>query len=381
MRPGLTTLVTYRPDGTGPQFLSEIAHVSPAVYSFTCPGGCQDLTATVFQPPRWRTDALDPGRILKAHRGGTIVWAGVLDEPVPAEGGWQLSAHGTGSQGNDYRAVWTGGWTTSTPDQVVNNAIAAGLPWINPGIGSPAGMWIGQQVDSGSETVSDLLNMICNKGGLTWSVATAGGGNVLSVFALPTAVTHLLVAAGPVPRSVAAGATTLRIRYASAVDSGGNPAVYSLTSVTDTARETAQGHTEDYLDLSSAGTYTPSTAQAVGSQVLKRFTRAAFTDAITLRHGQLLNPGGVPIDPGNFYADGPVMVARMHLADLGYSGDIARGPVTFLVGEYDWDDAACVATVTPFESMRHRFSDLLSVAAEGHPPQRRKPTSHHKKGR
>jgi hypothetical protein len=382
MRPGLTAIVTYRPDGSQPKHLSELAHVSPPVYSFTTPGGCQDLTATVYRMPSWRTDALSPGRIVKAFRGGMLAWSGILDEPVPTAAGWTLSAHGTGVLGQDYRAVWTGTWGTSTPDQVISNAISAGLPWINPGIGSPAGMWMGQQTDSASQSVTDLLTLICNKGGLTWEVTTASYGNVLSVFPLPSAPNRLLVATGPVPRSVAAGATMIRIRYQNAGDSGKKPATYALTSVTDADRETEQGHTEDYMDLSSAGVQTSGQAQAVGSQVLKRFTRAAFTEQFPAVYGHLLNTGGVPVDPGCFYADGiGAMVCRLLLADLGYAGDIARGPVQFLVGEYEWNDATCVATITPFESLRHNWSSLLSVAAQTAPVHRHRATHKHKKGR
>lgn len=383
MRPGLTTLVTYRPDGTVPRFLSELAHVGPATYSFTTPGGCQDLTATVYKSPDWRTDAMDPGRILKAYRGGLLVWSGILDEPQPTTTGWNLSAHGMGVLGQDYRAVWTGTWGTSTPDQVVNNAIIAGLPWVNPGIGSPAGMWMGQQVDSASQTVTDMLNLICTKGGLTWEVTTQSGGNYLSVFALPTTPNRLLVAGGPVGRNVTAGATMIRIRYQTAADSSKHaPAAYALTSVEDTTRAAQQGHTEDYMDLSSAGAQTAGQAQAVGNAVLQRFTRAAFTDPFQVRYGHLLNMGGAAVDPGVFYSDGiGAMVCQLMLADLGYAGDIARGPMRFLVGQYQWDDSACIATITPFESINHNWPTLLSVAAQTEVHHRHHATHRHKKGR
>ena len=368
MRPGLTSVLTTRPDGTQPRWLGTLGHVSPAVYSYTVPGGCSALTCTLRRPPKFRTDALAPGRIVEAYRGGAPVWAGILDEPVPSADGWALSAHGAAAQAADYRAVWTGTYSTSTPDQVVNNAIGAGLPWRNPGIGSPAGMWIGQAFDSGSQTVADVLNLICNKGGLTWSVVTTAAGNTLTVFALPTAANRLLVAGGPVARSVATGATMIRIRYQASADSGATKATYALTSVTDTARDAQQGHTEDFMDISSAGVYTAGQAQAIGNQVLKRFVRAAFTDPFTVRLGGLLNMGGQPADPGVFYAEGQTaMVCRVLLADLGYAGDIATGPVQFTVGEYSWDDGACVATVTPMDSFRHDWGSLMSAAADTAP--------------
>jgi hypothetical protein len=382
MQPGLTHVVTFPPGGgaISGRSLSHLGHVSPPVYSFTTPGGCDSLSLTLDKPPRVRAEALNTGRTVLAYRGGSIVWSGILDEPSPSDTGWTITAHGDGTTGADYRAIWTGTWGTGTPDNVVNAAIARGLNWVNPGIGSPSGMWMGQQIDSGSQTVTDLLNLVCSKGGLTWQVTTTGRGNVLSVFALPTTANRILIATAPEAQTIASGADAIYLRYQSSAD-GAAKAVYGLTSVVNQARIDAQGRIEDYTDLSSAGVQTAGSAQGVGNQVLKRFTRAGFTAPFTLRYGQLTNMGGVPVDPGCFYQDGAsVMLCRALLSDFAFSGEVAKGPVTFLVGHYEWDDAARVATVTPFESMRHDFASLLSAAID-RLPVRAQPTHKKKKGR
>ena len=87
-----TQLVTYAPDGTSPRWLSQHGFVSGVTYSYVTPGGCDQLTAKFGKPPRWRDDALNPGRLLQAYRGGTVVWSGILDEPTPADDGCQRSA-------------------------------------------------------------------------------------------------------------------------------------------------------------------------------------------------------------------------------------------------------------------------------------------------
>ena len=377
MRPGLTTLVTYRPDGSQPRALAQLGHVSPATYSYTLPGGCNALTATFARPPRYRTDALDPGRILRAYRGGAAVWAGIIDEPVPGDQGWSVSAHGAGTFGNDYRAIWTGTWGTSTVDLVVNNAIGRGLGWVNPGVGSPSGMWVGQVMDSASVSVTDVLNNACTKGSLTWIVSTVPGGNVLSVVPRPTAANRLLVVGSPLGRSVALGPTTLYVRYQTAGDSGRTAAQYAVTS-SSIPRDGA-GRVEDYLDLSSAGAQTATQAQAPASAVLAKFQRVAFTDSMTARHGGLRTLGGAFVDPGCFFTDSTVgMVCKLLLADYTPTADVTVGAPSILVGAYEWNDATLTATITPSESIRHNFSSLMQLIA-GNAPHRTRPTHRHHK--
>ena len=382
MRPGLTTLVTFPAAGGSGFLLNGLAHVSPPKYSYTIPGGCAQLTATLYKPPRWRHEAIKVGRRLEAHRGGSVVWSGILDEPQPSDdAGWALSAHGAGSDAASYRAIYSGSWTTASPNDVVDQAITRGLDWIrSTDISALSGLWIGQKPDSASMSVADLLTLVCHKGGLTWQVQSIPQGNVLSVFALPTAATRLLVATNAVPQTVVDGSDVIYLRYQSAWDSGRTPATYAVTSVSNSDLITATGRREDYADLSSAGTMSAGSAQAVGNQVLKRFTRAAFTQSFAVRPGDLLNMGGQPVDLGAFYGDGiNAVVCKLLLGDFAYGGEITRGTVQFLVGTYEWDDAALTATVTPFESVRHDFATLLSTAVDTTPVRVKPTVKHHKK--
>ena len=183
--------------------------------------------------------------------------------------------------------------------------------------------------------------------------------------------------------STAAAPTVLYLRYQASADnpSGSVPATFGLTSVTSAAQLAAQGRVEDFTDLGSSGLIGSTAAQAVGTQVFKRFTRAAFTDLFGASYGTLLNLGGVPADPGCFYAEGGApMVCQLLLSDYGQPGEVAPGPVRILVGAYEWDDAALLATVTPFESIRHRWSDLLTAATDAIKP-RAAPTSRGKHGK
>jgi hypothetical protein len=345
------------------RWLGSLGHVTDLTYSFVSPGGCDQLTCTLEVPATYRTTALNPGRAVSVIRGGHQVWFGKLDEPVPTTSGWTVTAEGAGNFGTDFVAQYTSTWPTSIPDQPINNAITRGLQWANPGVGSPSGMWLGQEVDSGAQTITDLLNLVCTRGGLSWYVSSHPGGlpgNDLSVFTLPTMVNRLLVCTTPVPRTLGGDINTIWIRYESAADNAttGASATYALTSVTNAASVTAHGKMEAYLDLSSAGVLTSGAAQTVGSNVLALYQRASFAGPFTVQPGQLLNTGGQAVDLGCEQAG---KVCKLILTDYGYGGEVnASVPLTFLTGAYSYNDQTQTATISPYASLDTSISGMLS---------------------
>jgi hypothetical protein len=283
---------------------------------------------------------------------------------VPGQG-WNLTAVGTGNRGQDFLALYTSIWPHSEPDEAISAAIARGLPWVNPGVGTPAGAWFGQAVDTGAQTVSGLLNLICTRGGLAWYVNSGPGGQPgddLSVFPLPTVPNRLLVCTDPVARTLGGDINTIVLRYQASADDPtgtGTPAVFSTTSVTSAASVTAHQVIETYVDLSSAGTMTAAAAQAVGSNILAVYQRASFAGPFTARYGQLTTTGGVPVDPGTDQAG---TVVRLILCDFGYGGEVSSAtPVQFITGGYEWNDLAQTATITPYQNLDQSLTGLLSL--------------------
>ena len=151
------------PGSSNWQYLGTVGVVTALTYSFTCPGGADQMTATVMVPATYRTQLFNPGWQVRVTRGGHVVWTGKMDEPVPTSSGWNLTASGDGNRGTDYLAIYTSTWPAGQPDQSVNDAIARGLPWVNPGIGTPAGAWFGQAVDTGAQTITALLTLVCSQ--------------------------------------------------------------------------------------------------------------------------------------------------------------------------------------------------------------------------
>lgn len=346
------------------RYMGSLGQMTALDYSFTCPGGCYAASWTLMVPSGYRNQMFNPGNQVRITRGGHRVWAGKLDEPVSTPSGWNFTATGDGARGADYVAYYTDTWPTSQPDESVNNAISRGMPWVNSGIGTPAGAWLGQEVDPAAQFISDLLNLVCTRGGLTWYVNSQPGGALgssLTVFPLPTTVNRLIVSTQPVARTLGGYINTLFIRYESAADNSttGAAATFATTTVQNTQSSSIHGVIEDYIDLSSAGVMTLAAAQAVGNYVLQIYQAASFAGPFTVQYGQLLTPGGQPIDPGTDQAG---TVARVIVTDYGYGGEVTpQFPITFPVGQYAWDDFAQVATITPFQGLDQSLSGLLSM--------------------
>jgi hypothetical protein len=362
--PNASQVAITPPGSSALQYLGALGHVVNLTYSFICPGGADQATWDLMVPASYRSQQMNPGTTVSIFRGGSTVWNGKMDEPVPTPTGWTMSAIGTGNLGTDYLALYTGTWGTGTPDNAVNAAVVRGLPWANPGIGSPAGMWVGQEVDSGAQTITDLLTLVCTRGGLTWYVNSQPGGligNDLSVFPLPTTPNRLLISTTPVARTLGGDINTIYIKYMSAADNAttGAVATYAVTSVQNTQSVAVHGVIETYIDLSSAGVMSAGAAQTVGNNVLAIYQRASFAGPFTAAPGQLMTTGGQPIDPGTDQAG---TVCRLILTDFGYGGEVTpQFPITFIVGSYSWDDQAQIATIAPYQALDQSLSGLLGM--------------------
>jgi len=367
--PGSSQVAVAPPGSSAWQWLGTLGHVTALKYSYVCPGGCDKMSATIMTPATFRTQLFNPGWKVKITRGGHDVWHGKLDEPQPSAAGWTLTAVGAGNRGQDFLAYYAVmPWPNSEPDEILNRAIARGLPWVNPGFNnSPyaSQFWFGQQVDPGAQTVTAFLNLICTRGGLTWYVNSQPGGiyngDDLSIFPLPTVPNRLLVVNTPVARTLGGDINYILIKYQVSADntSTNQTASYGFVAAVNQQSIDAHGQLETSIDLSDAGVMSSAQAQAVGNYVLQIYQRASFAGPFTGSYGQLLNAGGAPIDPGTDQA-GTMM--RLILTDYGYGGEvIPQFPITFITGAYEWDDFAQTFTATPYQSVNQSLTGLLSL--------------------
>jgi hypothetical protein len=311
---------------------------------------------------------MDPGRVCHLVRGGSVCWDGKLLESVPTASGWQITAIGLGRAPADFRALYSTLAQWQDQNYCVNQAISRGLRISNPGISSS--VWLGQVQDSGSLSIEDLLNLFCSLGGFTWTINVDpnGGDGVLSVYPFPQgaggvmstlAPTRLLTSTSPIARTLGGDINTLFLRYQATADTA-KAATYGTTTSTVSASITKHGPVEAYGDISSAGTETNPAVTGLGNNILAHYVRASFSGPFTVRPGELMTTGGQPVDLGSEQAGS---VCQLIVSDFGYGGEVVMGPVTFLVGAYQYDDHNQVATVTPYQSLGASFSSLLSAAS------------------
>lgn len=285
--PATVQIVTADPGGGDVRWAGRAGTVASVKYSFTLPGGADQLTFTVQADPMRRPPELAIGRRVTVHAGPRPCWDGTLDEPSAGEGGWSVTAHGAGTFGNQYQATWpSGSWDADRPAAIIADAISRGLRWVDHGDLSPLpdGAWLGQAPDNGSMTVADMLSLICSRGGLTWKIRAHARGNILVVIPIPVTVTRVLVATSPVARTFAGVVNAVCARYQSA---GGETPAYGTVWATSAGLIARYGRTEKYLDLSDAGTDTGgANALAAAQAILARYQQAAWGGPLVVRPGE-----------------------------------------------------------------------------------------------
>jgi len=360
------------------KWLGALGNVTGLTYGFTLAGGADSMSCNLARHATYRTNAMDPGRQVKITAGASIIWDGTLNKPQPTDSGWNITGRGSGTFGDDYMTVFDT-WD-NCPDEAVNRAITRGLRWDNDaGIGRPAGMWLGQRPDPGSVTITELLNLVCTRGGLTWYVSSSQSRNNVSVFPLPADPDRVLITSSPVGRTLGGDLNVIWIRYQAPSPLkrfyGGNAPdiTQSLkvsthrTSVTDDASITRHGRLETFMDLTSSGPLGTdagsalAAAQAIGNFVLQRYQRASFAGPFTVGPGQLTNLGGTPVDLATEQCNR--MVCRLAVSDYGLGGEVSPVPPQFLVSAYEYDVDAQQATITPAQSVRTDFAGLISEIA------------------
>ncbi len=419
--PGTDGIITI-PRPYNPRYLGQIGHVGGVSYSYSLPGGPDQLTCTLQVEPNNRTDAIDPGRIVTAHRGGSCIWEGQLTEPVPTPTGWNLTANGVGTYGANFGAWYqanlgptskSNGWNPDTP---VDLAISRGLRWRSYGIGNPSGIFTGPVQNPGSLTITDFMNLLTTGGSLMWELvqpASCGswppGPWELAVYNLPTDSSGnplvalpsqkvqvnvltsepptqkwkrvdlltkgkrrrpdlFLINTSPIGRTLVADYNTIILYYQVKPDKtatstvAASAATYATTFVDSPASVAKHGRMEYYLDISNAGPLTTSAAQQIGLNVLSKYIRANFTNAFTVMPGQLINPGGVPVDLGCNWAGYVVTVQGVNAAQ---GGEVGLAPLTFITGQYAFDDDTQTAQITPFQNVRHDISSVIATLYPG----------------
>jgi len=352
-----STVTSKFQDGTDYTPLGAIAPVADLGWDDTMPGGPGTMKCTVRASPSLvQPQALDAGRIVEVWRGGMCQWEGVLDQPTPGDAGWSITARGAGTYGDNFRDIWT---TWTDVNTSLTQATGRGLRWKLTTY-SNTNLYLVDQQQSGTETITDRLNLATKPGYYTWHV---GRRNLLSIFPVPTAVTRILFASSPQARSLAGYWNALYVLYQSAADNAdtGAAAVNSLTSATNAASIARHGRQEQLWDITGAGTLSGATALAWAAAAITRYNAASYAGPVPVTYGAYTDVTGVPVDLGCEHAG---EVAQLVLADGPYGPEVsAFPPVTFPVGKFEYDETSESGNVYPYNVLPNDLGALLDSMA------------------
>jgi hypothetical protein len=321
-------------------YLDDIGLVSALRYSTSVNG---DLTASwqMYLDPRATHRALAPGRRVRVPLGSES-WRGIM---VNAERGdvWDCTATGWPALADSYTALAATTDNGLKLDEVVDAAIARGLPWTRPSA-LPA-LTAGLQ-ESGFGTITEALNTVCDAKARLWVVGRDGA---VTTTAIPTTVAYILQAndtAGG--RSPGEFVTDVQVTYFSS-------STYAPTTITRSATTRPYGRFEATLDITDLGPIALAQAQERGDSFLAQHgARLQFARPFTVAAGQLLNVGGQPVDLGTVEAkDGLV---RVMLTDPDTAaGELSYTATNIALAETDYDVDADVITLTPFDRSASGF--------------------------
>lgn len=422
--PGADGIVTI-PMLRNPKWLGQIGHVANVDYTYSLPGGPEQLTCILQVEPNFRDSAMNPGRIVTVHKGGSCIWEGTLTEPQPASTGWTITANGVGTYGANFGAWWQMPTSTTNsagatitkapgwnPDGPVDLAISRGLRWLNRGIGNPAGIYTGPIQNAGSITLTDFMNLLTTGGSLIWELQQPASASSfppgpweLRVYTLPqdfsgdplqagapqrvstevlqggkwkrvdrivaeprTPPQLHIVNVNPIARTLTADINSVILYYQITADTTATSTVkskaatYGTVMVDNPGSVAIHGRMEYYLDISNAGVFTAANAAAVGRNVLNKYLRANFSSAFSVQPGQLLNDGGVPVDLGVNWGGYTCDVQGINFAA---GGEVGLAPITFVIGQYEFNDQTQTATITPFQSARADISSIVNMLYPG----------------
>lgn len=367
---------TYAPDGvSSPVWLGQLGNITGLNYGYAWPGGASSMTCNLLCEPGPRPGAVGLGRVVRVFRGGGGIFEGILNAPQANTAGWTLTAHGNGTYGDNFDAVYS----TWNQNDAINQAITRGMRWKNPGSGLAAtGLYLAQQEASGSQSITSFMASLVTYGAYVWGVDQYG---FLSTWPLPVAPytpTRILVAQAPADRTITADVDSLFLNYTVTADptttsssgtdttSGTAATTTALTSVSNAAEILAHGTLEQYVDLSAATSIsTAGAAQTIGNALLSQYQRANFASPFTVMPGQLLNMGGVPVDLGS---ENQQQVYLVIVYDSAYGGEIYPGPLCFPGGATTYNDDTGALQITPFQSVASDFGSLVTAAVDQNTP-------------
>lgn len=339
------------PDGTDRTCLDALGPISALRISTSVKG---DVGLTWQQPldPKMDHTALRPGRLITVPVSLTSQWQGRMAAPQRGQV-WNFSADGKSNDPTRWVALAATDNNATNLNEVVDAAITRGWRVTRPA--SLPSLTDGSQV-SGSLTVGEALDQVTGQLNEWWTVNRQGQ---LVAFTLPTILTYVLCAADTAGgRTTTEFVTDVIVLYTDLAD-------FTMKTLTrsNTAARAKYDRTEAIYDITSIGPVTTTQAQAAGDNYLSvHGVRLKFTGSFTVAPGQLLNPGGTPVDLGTVEARALTRVILTD-PDTAAGETTTTGPLQIVTGQTDYDVDADVLTLTPLDTSPTGLANVLKLRA------------------
>jgi hypothetical protein len=303
------------------------------------PRGCWQADWSMALGPTERPPYMVQGAPVEVLVGSRVVFAGYLSELGWDEG--TFSASGVAREGEEVLCFAADGTTSSTPDVVIDAAIARGvISWSRPSSLSNVALTTGDDTEA-QNYITDLLDTWSTTAGKRWAV---------------NADRQVYAAADPTTPAyyIAYGAAEFGIADDALVGtlSGGWFDVNGAPHFT----KVGAGRPEVAVNMADANVTDSTTATNILNAILvKTGARLAFTSAVTVDQSTVTSPGGVHPELHQITAG---LMYRM----VGLRDPRSGLPYTdVLMGESVWDVDAATVQLTPMDLAAR---DLSSIVAD-----------------
>lgn len=345
-------------DGGGDRvWLGTLAHVSDLQWSTVWPGGPEKASLKFWRDARFDHRAIERGRTVGICVSAEKTFVGELTRPGRGSP-WEIEVDGLAVLGNNFTAHAPTSGNPFNCNEVVDDAIDRGLPWVSrPDLPTGGGDKTADPGASERLSVAATLSRVLPESGKTWHVDAYG--RVIEDSLASAVPTYLLLTDDP-GRGRDEGsspASALLVVYNDV--SGLTQTVWARDGVVEGLR---RAH-ELILDITGRGKMDSVAAQAIGAaHLVLNGARVPWADSFTLARGMVRNAHGTPVDPATVQ---PPMVARLLLTDPDHIAETNfAAPTDFLVRRVTYYDETDTIDVEPFDMWKTDLKSLLAGTAQ-----------------
>ena len=329
------------------RWAAEIAGWGGLAWKTKLPGGVDEITWSMDTDVSYRHPALRSGVLVELFDGPERIGAGRLTEPDIAAGTFTATGLYRAEYGHAL-ALDSSGAPTTTPNTAIDEALARGASTIKRAANFSSFAFTAEA--NNSNKILDLLNAFSDSTG-SWPVVDGWG--YITNFVPPT-TPDLVLAPGSVDLGVAEDDYASDL-YGTRLTSGGT---FVVEHRGDADARAAYGRREEAVDLTSLGVITEAKAEAILDGLLaKGAARPAFTKAITVADGMLLNVNGAPVDLSTVTAGQVVRSSGLYddVADLGQSH------LDWVIGETAYEAGSGVISLSPLGLSPRDLATVLAT--------------------